>query len=172
MSGESARLIKFRGWSGRPVGKRVIGFIVSAAAVALVTASVVAWPPPPGIRERGRLKTDTWETLRRESPWKQPLSGDPVYRRLGGAYRRMEDLDNRAAASGWKSSREYRQMRFQLDKYYAGARAVVFALRSSGTEESRNGPALIETAIRTLEGYLAVSIEQAKELELNTTVRN
>jgi len=123
------------------------------------------WPPPPGVEERGRSRTDTWETLRKESPWKKPLAQDPIYQLLGEIYSQMEDLDRRAENSGWKFTDEYRQIRFKMDKYYAQTRSVVYRLRSSGAEGNPLGQQLLEWWIKVLEDYLKESLVKADKFE-------
>ncbi|MFH1037880.1 MAG: hypothetical protein V1789_04315 [PVC group bacterium] len=151
--------------SGQPAEAGTFFPILLLAAFCFLGGCGGDWPYPPGVEERGRLKTDTWETLRRESPWKKPLSEDPIYQRLAVSYQKMEELDQRAQSLGWKSTEEYRIIRFQLDGCYAGARSLVFRLRSSGSEEDPNSQCLIDSRIRRLGYFLEESNEKAARFE-------
>jgi hypothetical protein len=129
----------------------------SAAGIVTIAASLLMagcggdWPPLPGVEERGRQSTDTWETLRAISPWKRPLASDPTYRRLSLVYRKMDALQARVREGEGEAGEEYSQMRLRLDQHYAGTRSLVFRLRSSGAENTPGGKAFIESALASLE---------------------
>jgi len=125
--------------------------VILIAGILLVSGCGEGWPPLPGTEERGRRPSDTWETLRASSPWKRPLSSDPTYRRLAEVYRRMTALDEEARSRGLASLPGYIEARYNADANYAGARSLVFRLRSSGTEDSPRGQALIAAALANLD---------------------
>ena len=77
----------------------------------------------------------------------------------------MEDLDRRARLSGWITSEEYRKTRFLIDQQYAMRRSAIFRLRSSGTEDTPLGQAVIEWSIGILEDSLDDALKSAELFE-------